>query len=84
VESRNRFRKNATQLPNRIGNLRFVVVDRRRVTLAAGKGWAVRSSLVSRLNWPWQMALGTWQGLYLFERRRAPQRREVVLYLIGE
>jgi secondary thiamine-phosphate synthase enzyme len=31
-----------------------------------------------------QMALGTWQGLYLFERRRAPPRREVVLHLIGE
>ena len=28
--------------------------------------------------------LGTWQGLYLFEHRNAPQRREVVLHLIGE
>ena len=27
--------------------------------------------------------LGTWQGLYLFEHRRAPHRREVVLHLIG-
>jgi secondary thiamine-phosphate synthase enzyme len=29
-------------------------------------------------------ALGTWQGIYLFEHRRAPHRREVVLHLIGE
>ncbi len=30
------------------------------------------------------MSLGTWQGLYLFEHRRRPHRREVVLHLIGE
>ncbi len=29
-------------------------------------------------------ALGTWQGIYLFEHRHAPHRREVVLHLIGE
>jgi secondary thiamine-phosphate synthase enzyme len=29
-------------------------------------------------------ALGTWQGVYLFEHRLAPHRREVVLHLIGE
>jgi len=28
--------------------------------------------------------LGTWQGIYLFEHRRAPHRREIVLHLIGE
>jgi len=28
--------------------------------------------------------LGTWQGVYLFEHRRAPHRREVVLHLIGD
>ncbi|CAM2193561.1 YjbQ family protein [Paraburkholderia kururiensis] len=28
--------------------------------------------------------LGTWQGLYLFEHRRHPQSREIVLHLIGE
>ena len=28
--------------------------------------------------------LGTWQGLYLFEHRRQPHRREVVLHLLGE
>ena len=28
--------------------------------------------------------LGTWQGLYLFEHRTAPHRREVVLHLLGE
>lgn len=28
--------------------------------------------------------LGTWQGLYLFEHRRRPHRREIVFHLIGE
>ena len=28
--------------------------------------------------------LGTWQGLYLFEHRRLPHRREIVLHLLGE
>ena len=27
---------------------------------------------------------GTWQGLYLFEHRRQPHRREIVLHLLGE
>jgi secondary thiamine-phosphate synthase enzyme len=27
--------------------------------------------------------LGTWQAIYLWEHRRVPHRREVVLYLIG-
>ena len=30
------------------------------------------------------MVLGTWQGIYLFEHRRRPHRREIVLHLIGE
>jgi len=30
------------------------------------------------------LALGTWQGIYLFEHRSAPHRRTVVLHLIGE
>jgi secondary thiamine-phosphate synthase enzyme len=28
--------------------------------------------------------LGTWQGLYLFEHRRAPHRRRLVLHVQGE
>ncbi len=28
--------------------------------------------------------LGTWQGIYLFEHRIRPHRRELVLHLIGE
>lgn len=28
--------------------------------------------------------LGTWQGLYLFEHRRRPHRRSVVLHVFGE
>ncbi len=28
--------------------------------------------------------LGTWQGIYLFEHRAAPHRREIVLHLIGD
>lgn len=31
-----------------------------------------------------RMLLGTWQGLYLAEHRRAPHRREIVAHLIGE
>ena len=31
-----------------------------------------------------RMALGTWQGIYLFEHRREPSRREIALHLIGE
>ncbi|WP_374573280.1 secondary thiamine-phosphate synthase enzyme YjbQ [Phenylobacterium sp.] len=29
-------------------------------------------------------ALGTWQGIYLFEHRRRPHRRQLVLHLIGD
>ena len=31
-----------------------------------------------------RLALGTWQGIYLFEHRRRPHRREIALHLIGE
>jgi len=31
-----------------------------------------------------RLALGTWQGIYLFEHRRTPHRRSVVLHLLGE
>jgi secondary thiamine-phosphate synthase enzyme len=31
-----------------------------------------------------RLVLGTWQGIYLFEHRRAPHRREVVLHLLGD
>jgi secondary thiamine-phosphate synthase enzyme len=31
-----------------------------------------------------RMALGTWQGVYLFEHRRAPHARELALHLVGE
>ncbi|MDB5682717.1 MAG: hypothetical protein JWM75_415 [Sphingomonas bacterium] len=30
-----------------------------------------------------RMALGTWQGIYLFEHRARPHRREIALHLIG-
>ena len=30
-----------------------------------------------------RLALGTWQGIYLFEHRRRPHRREIALHLIG-
>ena len=30
-----------------------------------------------------RLLLGTWQGIYLFEHRRAAHRREVVLHLLG-
>lgn len=31
-----------------------------------------------------QLVLGTWQGIYLFEHRRRPHRREIALHLLGE
>jgi secondary thiamine-phosphate synthase enzyme len=31
-----------------------------------------------------QIALGTWQGIYVFEHRSEPQLRHVLLHLIGE
>jgi secondary thiamine-phosphate synthase enzyme len=31
-----------------------------------------------------ELALGTWQGTYLFEHRRAPHPRQIALHLIGE
>ncbi|WP_296596922.1 secondary thiamine-phosphate synthase enzyme YjbQ [Phenylobacterium sp.] len=30
-----------------------------------------------------RLALGTWQGIYLFEHRKRPHRREVALHLLG-
>ena len=30
------------------------------------------------------MALGTWQGIFLFEHRRDPPKRRIALHLIGE
>jgi secondary thiamine-phosphate synthase enzyme len=30
-----------------------------------------------------RIALGTWQGIYLWEHRRAPHRRQVVLHVMG-
>jgi secondary thiamine-phosphate synthase enzyme len=31
-----------------------------------------------------RLALGTWQGIYLFEHRRRPHRRTIALHLLGE
>jgi secondary thiamine-phosphate synthase enzyme len=31
-----------------------------------------------------RLALGTWQGIYLFEHRRMAHRRTIVLHLIGD
>lgn len=31
-----------------------------------------------------ELALGTWQGIYLWEHRRASHRRQVVMHLLGE
>jgi secondary thiamine-phosphate synthase enzyme len=31
-----------------------------------------------------RLALGTWQGIYLFEHRRRPHRRSLALHLIGQ
>ena len=31
-----------------------------------------------------RMMLGTWQGVYLFEHRRAPHSRQIVVHIAGE
>ena len=31
-----------------------------------------------------RLALGTWQGIYVFEHRRSPHRRTVALHFIGD
>jgi secondary thiamine-phosphate synthase enzyme len=31
-----------------------------------------------------EMQLGTWQGIFLFEHRRAPHRRKIFITIIGE
>jgi len=31
-----------------------------------------------------QLALGTWQGIYLWEHRRSPHSRHIALHLIGQ
>jgi secondary thiamine-phosphate synthase enzyme len=31
-----------------------------------------------------RLALGTWQGIYVFEHRSRPHRRSIVLHLAGE
>lgn len=30
------------------------------------------------------LALGTWQGIYLWEHRKAPHRRRIIIHFIGE
>ena len=48
----------------------------------------IRSSLTqTSIGIPLQdgrLALGTWQGIYVFEHRDAPHRREVVMHVVGE
>jgi secondary thiamine-phosphate synthase enzyme len=31
-----------------------------------------------------RLALGTWQGVYVFEHRRAPHTRQIALHLLGD
>ncbi len=31
-----------------------------------------------------RLGLGTWQGVYLFEHRRAPHRRTLIMHVIGD
>lgn len=48
----------------------------------------IRSALTqSQLSIPFEdgrLMLGTWQGVYLFEHRDRPHRREIVLHLLGD
>ena len=54
-----------------------------------GDGWAhVKAALtMTSLSIPiaeGRTMLGTWQGLYLFEHRRAPHPRQVVVHVFGD
>lgn len=31
-----------------------------------------------------RLALGTWQGIFLFEHRRSPPEREILLHIVGD
>jgi secondary thiamine-phosphate synthase enzyme len=31
-----------------------------------------------------RLALGTWQGIYLFEHRRAPHARKLLVHILGD
>ncbi|MFA6546539.1 MAG: secondary thiamine-phosphate synthase enzyme YjbQ, partial [Limisphaerales bacterium] len=31
-----------------------------------------------------ELALGTWQGIYVWEHRTSPHRRQLVVHLVGE
>lgn len=48
----------------------------------------VRAALTqTQLSIPFErgrMLLGTWQGVYVFEHRRRPHRRELVLHALGD
>lgn len=48
----------------------------------------IRSAITPvNLSIPFQrgsLALGTWQGIYLWEHRTHPHRRQIVLHVIGE
>jgi secondary thiamine-phosphate synthase enzyme len=48
----------------------------------------VRAALTqTQLSIPFEqgrMLLGTWQGIYVFEHRRRPHRRELVLHALGD
>ncbi|MFZ0558879.1 MAG: secondary thiamine-phosphate synthase enzyme YjbQ [Methylovirgula sp.] len=48
----------------------------------------IRAALTqTQLSVPFEsgrLLLGIWQGVYLFEHRRAPHRREIVLHLLGD
>ena len=47
------------------------------------KLWVVNLRCAAWLNVE-DLALGTWQGIYLWEHRVRPHRREVALHLLGE
>ncbi len=47
------------------------------------KGALTQTSLSLPVN-DGRPLLGTWQGIFLFEHRRRPHQREVVMHFIGE
>lgn len=66
------------------GDLDFVHVFEGKDDMAAHIRTALTTVNLSIPITDNKLALGTWQGIYLWEHRYNPHRRRIVLHLIGE
>jgi secondary thiamine-phosphate synthase enzyme len=44
----------------------------------------IRTALVGVHIWEGRLALGMWQGIFLFEHRRNPHTREIAAHVLGD